>query len=77
MKNPTLAFLLSLFLPGAGLCYLGKWGWGVVNLLVVLAIGMAVVYLFNGSYAHYLKDVSVGMASGSGALAMAAAKNEI
>ena len=31
MKKPWLAYLLNVLLPGAGLAYLGKWGWAVMN----------------------------------------------
>jgi hypothetical protein len=68
-----LAFTLSFFLPGAGLCYLGKWLWGMVNLLVVLGIGLAMVFLFNGAFEPYIKSLSYGLAGGSGGLAMALA----
>ncbi len=39
MKKPWLAFLLNFLLAGAGLAYLGKWAWGFVNLVVVVALG--------------------------------------
>ncbi|MBA4387026.1 MAG: hypothetical protein C0404_03535 [Verrucomicrobia bacterium] len=39
-KKPAVAFLLSFFLPGAGLCYLGKWRSGLLSLAVVLVIGI-------------------------------------
>jgi len=73
MKSPMLAFTLSFFLPGAGLCYLGKWIWGIVNLSVVLGLGLAMVFLFNGAFEHYIKTLSYGIAGGSGGLAMALA----
>jgi hypothetical protein len=38
MKDPTSALFLSMFLPGVGLAYLGKWVWALVNLGVVLLI---------------------------------------
>src|SRR5207237_6131611 len=43
MKSPFLAFTLNFFLPGAGLWYLGRPGWGLVNLLVVLGVGVVAV----------------------------------
>lgn len=57
-KKPWLAFLLSFVLPGAGLCYADKWGWGVVNFVVVQ---IALLMALNGpvdspvyEYFHYL-----------------------
>ena len=45
-KKPWVAFLLSILLTGAGLAYLGKWGWAVLNLLAAFGIGIAVRSLF-------------------------------
>ena len=30
-KNPFIAFALGFVIPGAGLCYLGKWIWGIAT----------------------------------------------
>lgn len=43
MKRPWLAFLLSFLLAGAGLWYLGRLWSGVINLLLVIAIGVGCV----------------------------------
>lgn len=43
MKKPWLAFLLSLLVAGAGIAYLGKWGWAVLNLAAALAVGVLLV----------------------------------
>lgn len=43
MKKPWLAFLLNLLLARAGFAYLGKWGWGVVNLVAALAVGYVIM----------------------------------
>ena len=69
-KKPWLAFVLSLVLPGAGLCYLDRWGWGLVNFLIVQAILLAIVLLPLGSQVyesfHYVLLV---LAAGSAGLA--------
>jgi hypothetical protein len=45
MKKPWLAFLLSFLLAGAGLWYLGRLWSGVINLLLVIAIGVGCAIL--------------------------------
>ena len=40
MKKPWLAFLLNFLLAGAGIAYLGKWGWAFVNLILVVALAV-------------------------------------
>lgn len=70
MKKPWLAFTLSFLLPGAGLAYLGKWGWGLVNLLAVLAIGVGLALLLPAAtFHHFIRLVGYGCAGGSGGLA--------
>ena len=75
MKSPFLAFILSFLLPGAGLCYLGKWGWGLVNLAVVLAVGVAAALLLSEeAFEKYIRYMAMGCGGGSGGLAMALAQ---
>jgi TM2 domain-containing membrane protein YozV len=75
MKSPLLAFTLSFFLPGAGLWYLGKLAWGLVNLAVVLVIGViAAVVLDEEVIERYIRYLAIGCAGGSGGLAMALAQ---
>ncbi len=45
IKKPEVAFILSFFLPGAGLCYLDKWVWGLVNFAVVNAVILMLLVL--------------------------------
>src|SRR5438067_2267689 len=74
MKSPFLAFTLSFFLPGAGLCYLGKWAWGLVNLAVVLVIGVvAALVSSEEAVEKCIRFLSIGCGGGSGGLAMALA----
>lgn len=74
-KSENLAFFLNFVFPGAGLLYLGRSSWAVANLCLVLLIGVGLAFglpkdLFN----KYIQYVAVGVAGGSGGLAMALAK---
>ena len=74
MKKPSLAFILSFLLPGAGLAYLGKWKWAVVNLVAVLALGVVLVFMLSEeTFDHYIRFVAFGCAGGSGGLAQSLA----
>lgn len=64
-KKPWVAFLLSLLLTGAGLAYLGKWGWAVLNFLAAFGIGVAVGFI----YPNGITAVSIGVWTGSAVLA--------
>ena len=33
-RNPGVAAVLSLFIPGVGQFYAGRWGWGIVWFLI-------------------------------------------
>lgn len=78
MKKPWLAFLFSFFLPGAGLWYLGKTWPGIVNLLVVLAIGLLCAFLLPEEvFEKYRNFITMGCAGGSGGLAQAIAAHQI
>jgi hypothetical protein len=75
MKSPLLALTLSFFLPGAGLAYLGKWKWGILNLVIVLGIGVAAaLILSDATFDQYIRYIAIGCAGGSGGLAQAMAK---
>lgn len=70
MKKPFLAFLLSFLMPGAGLVYLGKWKWGLLNLALVLAVGALAVFLLpDNVWGRYIRYVGYGCAGGSAGLA--------
>jgi hypothetical protein len=64
-KKPWVAFLLSILLTGAGLAYLGKWGWAVLNLVVALAIGITVALTFPDASS----PVGIGILVGSAVMA--------
>ena len=75
MKSPLLAFTLNFFLPGTGLWYLGKMGWGIINLFVVLTVGLiAVLVLPEDVFDRYIRYLAIGCSGGSGGLAMALAQ---
>jgi hypothetical protein len=71
-KKPWLAFVLSLILPGAGLCYLEKWTWGIANFLVVQLVLLSMVLAPMGAdvyeYFHYVLLI---LAAGSAGIAHA------
>ena len=64
-KKPWVAFLLSILLTGAGLAYLGKWGWAVLNLAAAIVIAIIAVNISPdlGS------PVGIGVCVGSAVLA--------
>lgn len=75
MKRSFLAFTLSFLFPGAGLVYLGKWKWGVLNFLMVVFIAFLLGLLLPESFLEkYMSPISAGLAGGSGGIAMALAK---
>ncbi len=77
MKSPLLAFTLNFFIPGAGLWYLGKPGWGGVNFLVVLAIGVAAAALLpEEAFDKYVRYLALACSAGSGGLAHALAQQK-
>lgn len=71
MKKPWLAFLLNFLLAGAGLAYLGMWGWAVLNLAVVLLLG----FVLAATAPDSIGPLSAGLAAASGGLAMALAQS--
>ena len=71
-KSPMLAFTLNFFVPGAGLWYLGSWAWGLLNLLVVIAIGVTAAFaLTDDTFDRIRGPLAAACAGGSGGLAMA------
>ena len=64
MKRSKLAFWLSFLLPGAGLCYVGKWESGAANFFGVLIVGIMLSLLFPRLLApHSLTQLTVGIAA--------------
>ncbi len=64
-KKPWVAFLLSILLTGAGLAYLGTWGWAVLNLLAAI-VAVAIAGYISPDLAA---PVGIGIACGSAVLA--------
>lgn len=70
MKKPFVAFLLSFFIPGAGLAYLGNWKGAFVNIGIALLIGIGCAILLPDEFlANYGRFIGFGIAGGSGAIA--------
>jgi len=64
-KKPWVAFLLSILLTGAGLAYLGKWGWAALNFVGALGIGILVALTFPDASS----PVGIGILVGSAVMA--------
>ena len=61
-KDHLLAGGLSLFIPGAGLAYVGRWGWAAVNFTVALIV----MLYFGVQWGHpILAWIVLGLASGN------------
>jgi hypothetical protein len=74
MKKPSIAFILSLLIPGAGLAYAGKWRWGLVNFGIVLVIGaVAMAVLSKETFDEYVKIIALACAVGSAGFARSVA----
>ena len=72
-KDHLFAGGLSFVIPGAGLAYLGMWGWAAVNFIVALAN----VLYFGVRWGHpILVWIVVGLASGKLADEQAKTYNE-
>lgn len=71
MKKTWLAFTLSVLLPGAGLAYLGYWLWGLVNLLLVVAVAVAGPLVLPAAVVEAFHYVLAGLAAASGGWAHA------
>src|SRR6266550_2855894 len=59
-KNLRWAATLNLFLPGAGLFYLGRRKMGAVLALIFLACLVAALAIFLTGYIHYLQVAMSG-----------------
>ena len=76
-KKPWVAFVLSFFVPGAGLCYLGKWAWGFVNFAVFVgAIVMLPLMPLGREVFDYFHYVVLILMAGSAGFAHAAATSQ-
>jgi len=73
MKEPWKAFVLSFVLPGAGLAYLGKWSWAVVNFCIATVVLMVVMFVQSETAFDYLHYLILIIAAGSGGWAHACA----
>lgn len=61
MKKPGLAFFLSFILPGAGLAYLGKWKWALLNFGGVLLLGVLMsFFLPEAVFNQCVRTIAIG-----------------
>jgi hypothetical protein len=74
VKSPLLAFVLSFFLPGAGLWYLGRSVAGLVNLLLVVVVAVLAGITLDNS--EDLRVVGVICTAGSASVAMSLAQQD-
>ncbi|QIF05594.1 hypothetical protein [Roseimicrobium sp. ORNL1] len=75
MKNPIVALLLSFFIPGAGLAYLGNWKDAIINFVIVFVIGVAAFFLLPAeTWARFGQYIMFACAGGSGGIAYGRAK---
>ncbi|MGH8200922.1 MAG: zinc ribbon domain-containing protein [Steroidobacteraceae bacterium] len=72
MKKPWLAFLLSALCAGAGLVYLGRLGWAVLNFFAVVLVGIALAMALPSDF---LQPLGIGLCVASGSLAMGVAQS--
>jgi hypothetical protein len=71
MKRSTIAAMLSLALPGAGLWYCGRSRLALANLAI--AVGLPLVGLMTGFVAEHILWVFLAIAAGSAGFAHAMA----
>ena len=69
MNRAHAAFVLSFVIPGAGLSFLGRWRYGILNLLGVTAIGILIGYCFPNVFQQYIHYIVLAFATGSAGLA--------
>ncbi|MCA9084578.1 MAG: hypothetical protein KDA81_11010 [Planctomycetaceae bacterium] len=69
MRRRTIATVLNFVVPGTGLWYLGKVGFGCLNFLIALLVPALALY-FGGEHAHY---IFLAIAAGSAGFAHALA----
>jgi hypothetical protein len=72
-SNPWVATILSFVVPGLGLAYLGKVGWGLVNLAAVAAAAAAGAAVFPAAFWEHAHYAALAFAAGSAGLAHAVA----
>lgn len=70
MKRSVVAVVLNCLCPGVGLWYLGKPWWGLMNLLVVIAVGVVLLFVLpNACTTDYFHYFLLCYVTGSGGLA--------
>jgi hypothetical protein len=74
MKRSTIAAILSLLLPGAGLWYCGKAQAGLLNLAI--AAGVPLLGLYAGFLTEHILWLFLAIAAGSSGYAKFVARRE-
>jgi len=70
MRSPFIAFLLSFFVPGAGLAYLGRWIWALANLGLFLLVAVSsAVLLPEDFFMRHVRTISMTCAAASAVFA--------
>jgi hypothetical protein len=75
MKRPWLAFVFSLLIPGAGLAYLGKWKWALLNFVLVQVPILLIVLKPIPSLSEHIHYILLALAAGSAGVAQSARSN--
>jgi hypothetical protein len=75
MKKPWLAFVFSLLIPGAGLAYLGKWKWALLNFVLVQVPILLIVLKPIPSLNEHIHYILLALAAGSAGVAHAVAQS--
>ena len=72
-KNPRVAAVLSFFVPGAGLWYVGRHAWGALNLTAAIVVPTVLALVAADWFSQYLNYVLLAIAAASAGLAHAVA----
>ena len=76
MTRSRIAFVLSLILPGAGLCYAGHVGWGLLNFVIAVVITVLASASSLATVSDSVLYVWLARAAGSAGLAHAQTEDE-
>ena len=66
--------MLNFIIPGAGLWYLGRPLWGLMNFIIVTVVGFGIAVVAPQFFNESLHYIIVTFAAGSGGLAHAVAQ---
>lgn len=75
-QGTFIPFILSFILPGAGLVYLGKWQWGLMNFAAVLLIAFGWIMIAPDTSMDTMRVLGIGCSALSGGMAYTVAEQE-